>query len=348
MTKLLPSITAGLILFTSSLAADDQVDSSSNKSLNENDNKNLSLLRNNAKTQLDLKNLSQIGEPTPEAAYPDTACDPAPLPLGPIGPSQTIDTSRWDDEFSWTVWRYPCNDDFSWVVFTVEPKTDLDKPFICSVDITIVQDGIEESSLKICSDPIDENCDSKCGDVFTKSSYALTKYRSLTSDKIDLNKGFLLYWDLNPSPIQVDIETYDPSLYGGEPVLGNQLAVNGVFYDPNNSGHGFDFNMTEYGLIIYYYGHTVNGERLWLISSAFAEPVVFNSPVTLTMFEVINGTFGNPIKPETSWGSLTLTLTDCDNGVAVLDGIDGKFEMNFTRGAGLKNISCSSYAANTQ
>ena len=348
MTKLLPSITASLIFFACSVAADDRVAGSSNKVLNESDYKNLSFLRHDAKTQLDLKNQSLVDKSTLEAAYPDTACDPAPLPLEPIGPSQTIDTARWDDEFYWTVWRYPCNDDFSWVVFTIEPKTEADRPFICSGSITIVQDGIEESSLKICSDPIDANCDSKCGDVFTKSSYALTQYSSLTSDKIDLNKGFLLYWDLNPTPIQVDIEAYDPFLYGGEQVLRNQLAVNGLFFDPNNPGHGFDFNMTEYGLIIYYYGHTNDGERLWLISSLFTDPVEYNSPVTLTMNEVSFGTFNNPVQIETSWGSLTLTMTDCDNGVAVLDGIDGQFEMSFTRGAGLKDISCSSPAASTQ
>jgi len=341
MTKLLPSMTAGLILYACAVAAGDPVDSSLSKVLNKNDHKYHSLLRHAANAQMDLENRSQIGKSTPEAAYPDTACDPAPLPLEPIEPSQTIDTAYGDDEFSWTVWRYPCNGEFSWVVFTIEPKTDLDKPFVCSVDITIVQDGIEESTLKICSDPIDESCDSKCGDVFTKSSYALTKYSSLTSEKMDLNKGFLLYWDLNPTPIQVDIEAYDPSLYGGEPVLKNQLAVNGVFFDPGNPGHGFDFNMTEYGLIIYYYGHTIDGERLWLISSVSAASIAYNSPVTLTMSEVAYGTFNNPVQLETSWGSLTFTFTDCDNGVAVLDGIDGRFEMNFTRGAGLKDISCS-------
>ena len=348
MTKLLPSITAGFILIACTVAADDRVDSSLNKVLNENEHKNLSLLLHDAKTQMDLKNRSQIEKSTPEAAYPDTACDPAPLPLEPTEPSQTIDAAYGDDEFSWTAWRYPCNDDFSWVVFTIEPKTDLDKPFICSGSITIVQDGIEESTLKICSDPIDESCDSKCGDVFTKSSYALTKYSNLTSDKIDLNKGFLLYWDLYPTAFQVNIEAYDPTLYGGEPALTNQLAVNGVYFDPNNPGHGFDFNMTEYGLIIYYYGHTNDGERLWLISSVSADAVAYNSPITLTMFEVAIGTFNNPFQLETSWGSLTFTFTDCDNGVAVLDGVDGRFEMNFTRGAGLKDISCSSPAARTQ
>jgi len=80
---------------------------------------------------------------------------------------------------------------------------------------------------------------------------------------------------------------------------------------------------------------------MWLSVITFA-------PFTLNMFEVINGTFNNPVQPETSWGSLTFTFTDCDNGVALLDGIDGRFEMSFTRGAGLKDISCSSTAASAQ
>jgi len=146
----------------------------------------------------------------------------------------------------------------------------------------------------------------------------------------------------------VDVEAYDPSLYGGGQILRNQLAVNGLFFDTDNPGHGFDFNMTEYGLIIYYYGHTSDGERLWLISSLFVDPIEFNSPVTLNMIEVSIGTFNAPFPLETSWGSLTLTMTDCNNGIAVLAGEDGQFEMSFTRGAGLKDISCSSPAASAQ
>lgn len=65
----------------------------------------------------------------------------------------------------------------------------------------------------------------------------------------------------------------------------NQLAVNGLFFDPAKPGHGFDVNQTEFGLMIYYYGHTNNGERLWLISDLFTELVDYNSAIVLPMYE---------------------------------------------------------------
>jgi hypothetical protein len=352
ITKLLQSIALGLVLFTTSIAANDQSVSSiiakSNTShLTEKEQNEALLLRNDLSSRQDLFNLQSREKQIPESSYPDTACDPFPLPTEPIGPVVTVETERSGEEFYWSQWRYPCNEEFSWVVFTIEPKTNLDRPRICSLDVTIIQSGLEAGSLKLCADPYDVSCDSKCGDVIFKTSYALRKY-SFTSDKIDLNKELYLSWDISDftSDFTIDgvIPAYNPADYGGGGGSGldNQNAVNGVFYDPNKPGHGFDFNMTQYGLIIYYYGHTKDGERLWLISSAYAQPIEYNVPIALTMYEVVNGTFNNPTPPETNWGSLTLTLTDCDTGIAVLSGIDGTFEMNFKRGTGLKGITCDS------
>jgi len=195
---------------------------------------------------------------------------------------------------------------------------------------------------QLCVDPYDESYASKCGDVIAKTSYALTKYSYVTSEKIDLNRSFYLDWDLGSSIIQGDIPEYDPSEYGyGQPSIQNQLAVNGLFYDPNKGGHGFDVNQTEFGLMIYYYGHTKDGERLWLISDLFTGSVEYNVPVALGLFEVKNGVFGDPVKSETRWGDMTFTLTDCDHGVASLTGIDGSFSVNVVRLAGLNGMDCN-------
>ena len=124
-------------------------------------------------------------------------------------------------------------------------------------------------------------------------------------------------------------------------VLFNDQGVNGLFFDINNPGHGFDFNVHTAGLTIFYYGHTAAGERLWLISETHTENLEYGVPMELEMFEVNSGSFGNPIMPETSWGMITIWLSDCNSGHASFNGADGILEMDFVRLAGLKNLDCS-------
>jgi hypothetical protein len=104
--------------------------------------------------------------------------------------------------------------------------------------------------------------------------------------------------------------------------LSNHLGMNGAFYDPNNPGHGFNFVMHELGLAVYYFGHTVSGERLWLVSENFEHDLDFNTLIELEMFEVISGTFGHPQLPETTWGTIIIELADCHTGHASFDGLD--------------------------
>lgn len=113
-----------------------------------------------------------------------------------------------------------------------------------------------------------------------------------------------------------------------------------VYYDPNNPGHGFDFNVIEPGIFIFYYGHTAAGERLWLISDLYAGEVQYGVPFELTVFERAEGSFGLPGSNETVWGKITFTLQDCGTGHASFAGIDGNQEMDFVRLAGLPGVEC--------
>lgn len=127
----------------------------------------------------------------------------------------------------------------------------------------------------------------------------------------------------------------------------NPIGLNGLFYDPANSGHGFDFNMHDAGFIVYYYGHTINGERLWLISEVFLEKIELGAPFKLKMFEIPDGLFGAPVFDTSSlWGEITITMVDCDSGSANFDGQDGVLEMSFVRLSGLAGINCGSAAMN--
>jgi hypothetical protein len=120
----------------------------------------------------------------------------------------------------------------------------------------------------------------------------------------------------------------------------NQMAFNGLFYDPANPGHGFDFNVHETGLTVYYYGHTSSGERLWLVSGLYIGDIEFDVRLELEMFEINTGVFGSPVEPATSWGTITITLTDCDSGYASFSGVDGDIEMDLVRLVGLAGMDC--------
>ena len=123
-------------------------------------------------------------------------------------------------------------------------------------------------------------------------------------------------------------------------VLTNHVGLNGLFYDPDNPGHGFNFVVHRYGLTVYYFGHTANGERLWLVSENHEGDLEYGEPVLVDLLEVSNGTYGVPELPATAWGTLELLLTDCDSGRAELVGADGSLTIDFVRLSGLPGIGC--------
>ena len=98
--------------------------------------------------------------------------------------------------------------------------------------------------------------------------------------------------------------------------------------------------MHELGLAVYYFGHTVSGERLWLVSENFEHDLDFNTLIELEMFEVISGTFGHPQLPETTWGTIIIELADCHTGHASFDGLADVLEMDFIRLTTMPGVSC--------
>lgn len=123
-------------------------------------------------------------------------------------------------------------------------------------------------------------------------------------------------------------------------LLTNETGINGLFYDPDNPGHGLNFIRSSAGLTAYYYGHTAEGERLWLVSNLHTDRLFYGLPFGLEMFEVTDGAFGTPVLPETTWGTMTILLQDCDSGSASLNGADGQLQFNFERLAGLEHEDC--------
>jgi hypothetical protein len=130
------------------------------------------------------------------------------------------------------------------------------------------------------------------------------------------------------------VETPPPDFLAHDP------GMNGLFYDPDNPGHGLNFVVHGLGLTVLYYGHSATGERLWLISDTFGDDLEFDVPIEMEMYEVLSGEFGEPQSPVTAWGGITIRLADCDTGHASFSGMDGTLEMDFVRLTYIPSVGC--------
>jgi len=115
----------------------------------------------------------------------------------------------------------------------------------------------------------------------------------------------------------------------------------GLFFDEENPGHGFDFNFLESGFVLFYYGHTSDGQRLWLISETLVVDINTGQTVELELFEVPDGAFGLPdFSTLASWGLIRVTFNNCNSAYVVMEGADGTQQMDLVRLARESNADC--------
>ena len=283
---------------------------------------------------------SQIKTSLPPDYY--FGCNPFPIPTEPIGPVLQMQFATDGDEFLLTSWRYPCSEERSYIIFTVSP-VEGSTPRICSADIVLVQNGRQSSSHYLTQDPLGDS-NPQCGDVVVETSFALvpTYYPDI---RFDLEGSLDFYWDLGDNEQQFSMfaynpDDYDESEFPPDPGLVNDSGLIGLFYDPENPGHGFDISGSQAGLVIYYFGQSASGELLWLVSELYQENIDFNSEFVVPVFYVV-GTFGSPRMLAEQWGQLTMTFSDCNTGRATLDGQDGFLEIDITRLVGLEGRRCN-------
>lgn len=133
------------------------------------------------------------------------------------------------------------------------------------------------------------------------------------------------------------------------PVLSADNNVwNGLWYDPARDGEGFNIVTSAAGSVVYYYGSTASGERLWLISELLTGPFSDSEPVSLTLYESTGGTFGQPIASSrglSHWGTLELDFERCDAGVARLAGQDGEKVSDIIKLVAVPGTGCSGAVA---
>ncbi len=96
--------------------------------------------------------------------------------------------------------------------------------------------------------------------------------------------------------------------------------------------------------MVYFYGSTTTGERLWLLSDVFSGSLSFEEVVEITMFEATSGDFLAPVPSAeslTPWGVLRMQSDDCANGVFELDGADGVKVSNVQQLVGIDGAVCN-------
>jgi len=113
-----------------------------------------------------------------------------------------------------------------------------------------------------------------------------------------------------------------------ESLTGDRNPVSGIWFDPESDGEGLSVIAGGNATVIYYYGRTPDGEGLlWLISEAHRERLRPDSPLTLELYVMVEGTFDQPTAPDEGiepWGTLTIEWFDAYNARAELTGLAGE------------------------
>ncbi len=114
--------------------------------------------------------------------------------------------------------------------------------------------------------------------------------------------------------------------------------VSGLWFDPTTEGQGLNLQMTEGGLMGFYYGYA-DGVPLWLVFDVHPGPVAFGEQMVLTALAPQEGVFGAPLPPELGgvapWGTLELRFDSCSEAHARLEGLSGAQEFELVLLSGI-------------
>ena len=126
-------------------------------------------------------------------------------------------------------------------------------------------------------------------------------------------------------------------------VLAPPSGLAGLWYDPDSDGEGLNFIVMNGNTLVFYYGYTADGERLWLVSETKSGVPNIDQPITIQMYTTSGGTFDAPAKtPEAliEWGEMVITFTGCTEATVTLNGIDGNKSLSLVKLAGIVESSC--------
>ncbi len=118
----------------------------------------------------------------------------------------------------------------------------------------------------------------------------------------------------------------------------------GPWFDPTLDGEGYLVFVTPAGWLIYFFGYSADGQRLWLVSNIVPiDQVEFGMAYEFSMLVGTPGSFEQPTPSSQliAWGTLQVILNGCFTGVFTLDGTDGMKVSNAQKIVGVDTTSCS-------
>ncbi len=125
-------------------------------------------------------------------------------------------------------------------------------------------------------------------------------------------------------------------------------GISGLWYDPSLDGEGYNviFTLGPEGpvIVIFFYGYSAGGERLWLVTENIPTSLNFGDSVEAVVFEARGGTFDAPAPSAGAlipWGTIRIQFADCARGSARLEGADGQKLSLITKLAGIDGMPCS-------
>jgi cytochrome c553 len=138
-----------------------------------------------------------------------------------------------------------------------------------------------------------------------------------------------------------DIQAWLDSLAPG--AIRDIRALSGNWYEPASSGQGFTLTVMQGDLIVVtFYGHRNDGSNLFLVGNTVKQPR-YGEVFSIPLLAVEGGRFGgfNPADiRRPPWGRLDLRFLDCRKAEAVLDGLDGRQQMQLIQLTPLPGLSC--------
>ncbi len=138
-----------------------------------------------------------------------------------------------------------------------------------------------------------------------------------------------------------DIQAWLDSLAPG--AIRDVRALSGNWYEPASSGQGFTLSVLQGDVIVVtFYGHRNDGSNLFLVGNTVKQPR-YGEVFSIPLLSVEGGRFGgfNPADiRRPPWGRLDLRFLDCRRAEAVLDGRDGRQQLQLIQLTPLPGLSC--------
>ncbi len=124
-------------------------------------------------------------------------CFNGSIPSEPRKPYYSVTLNQYDESATLTFWREPCTDGTG-LALLVKATPENGHPFLCSVDIKVIQNNIQH---EVFMRPSLQNYSSWCDDLLTSPTLVITPY---SFDDFDASKALTITYN-SDTPIIIDL-----------------------------------------------------------------------------------------------------------------------------------------------